>query len=98
MLLTYIFHKILLLHGAITVQNLKVISYSQIELWFFKVTNLDVCGNLVLSNPVTNKLYLLTYTLLYSSPRVVLTDQYQQRVMYVSVQIVWCNQRPCVFK
>ena len=54
MLLIYNFHKILLLHGAITVHNLKVIANSQIELWFFKVANLDVCGSLVLSNPVTN--------------------------------------------
>ena len=33
--------------------NLKVIAYSYIEVWFFEVTNLDVCGILVLSNPVT---------------------------------------------
>ena len=57
MLLTYNFCNILLLHGAITVQNLKVIAYSQIELWFFKVANLDVCGSLVLSNPVTYIVY-----------------------------------------
>ena len=38
---------------AITGQNLKVIAYSYIELWSFKVTNLDVCGSLILSNPVT---------------------------------------------
>ena len=29
-----------------------------------------------------NKLYLLTYTLLYSSPLVALSDRYQQRVTY----------------
>ena len=53
MLLNYNFQTILLLHGAITDQNLKVIAYSQSALWFFKVANLDVCGSLVLSNPVT---------------------------------------------
>ena len=55
MLLTYNFH-ILSLHYVITGKNLKVIAYSYIELWSFKVTHLDVCGSLVLSNPVTNTL------------------------------------------
>ena len=53
MLLTYNFHKIHSLHYVITGKNLKVIAYSYIELWSFKVTHLDVCGSLVLSNPVT---------------------------------------------
>ena len=53
MLLTYNFHNILSFHYVITGKNLKVIAYSYIELWSFKVTHLDVCGSLVLSNPVT---------------------------------------------
>ena len=53
MLLTYNFHKILSLHYVITGKNVKVIAYSYSELWSFKVTHLDVCGSLVLSNPVT---------------------------------------------
>ena len=48
----YKFHTILTLHFVITDQNLKVIAYSYIELWSFKVTHLDVCGSLVLSNSV----------------------------------------------
>ena len=48
----YKFHTILTLHFVITDQNLKVIAYSYIELWSFKVTHLDACGSLVLSNPV----------------------------------------------
>ena len=35
-------------NGAITRQNVKVIAYSYVELWFFEITNLDVCGSLVL--------------------------------------------------
>ena len=66
MLLTYNFQKILLLHGAITGQHLKVIACSQIELWFFKVANLDVCGSLVLSNPVTYTLSVFLLCLHYA--------------------------------
>ena len=52
-LLTYNFHKCLSLNYAIKGQNLKMIAYSYIELCAFKVTNLDVCGSLVLLNLVT---------------------------------------------
>jgi len=29
-----------------------MMAFSYMELWFFKVVKLDVCGSLVLSNPV----------------------------------------------
>ena len=52
MLLVYKFHTILSLHSEITGQNLKVIAYSYIELWFFEVTNqnVNVCGSLIQSH------------------------------------------------
>ena len=34
-------------------QNLNVTVYLHLELWSIKVVKLDVCGSLILSNPVT---------------------------------------------
>ena len=53
MLLSYNFHTMLSLLYVITSPNLKLIAHFHTELWSFKVVNLDVCGSLVLSNPVT---------------------------------------------
>ena len=43
----------------------KLIANFHTELWSFKVVNLDVCGSLVLSNPVT---YVVTYFILSDVP------------------------------
>ena len=48
----------------------EVIAYSHTELWSFRITNLDVCGSLVLSNPVTyayfHELYKLILALVFT--------------------------------
>ena len=53
--ISYNFHTMLSLLYVITSPNLKLIAHFHTELWSFKVVNLqlDVCGSLVLSNPVT---------------------------------------------
>ena len=53
MLLPYKFHTMLSLLYVIIGPKLKLIAHSHTEIWSFKVVHLDVCGSLVLSNPVT---------------------------------------------
>ena len=65
MLLSYKFHTMLLLLYVITSPNLKLIAHFHTELWSFKVVNLDVCGSLVLSNPVTYHESSLMTVMLY---------------------------------
>ena len=60
------FHTMLSLLYVITSPNLKLIAHFHTELWSFKVVNLDVCGSLVLSNPVTYNYLLYTNTHQYS--------------------------------
>ena len=53
MVLTQKFYCIFPYHHTTTGENLKMIVYFSLELWFFKVVKLDVCGRLVLSHLVT---------------------------------------------
>ena len=53
MVLTQKFYCIFPYHHTTTGENLKMIVYFSLELWFIKVVKLDVCGRLVLSNSVT---------------------------------------------
>ena len=53
MVLTQKFYCIFPYHHTTTGENLKMIVYFSLELWFFKVVKLDVCGRLVLSHSVT---------------------------------------------
>ena len=50
MLLSYTFSY---LHKS-TNQSLNKMAFSYMEWWSFKVVKLDVCGSLVLSNPLAN--------------------------------------------
>ena len=53
MVLTQKFYCIFPYYHTTTGENLKMIVYFSLELWFFKVVKLDVCGRLVLSHSVT---------------------------------------------
>ena len=53
MVLTQKFYCIFPYHHTTTGENLKMIVYFSLELWFFKVVKVDVCGRLVLSHSVT---------------------------------------------
>ena len=53
MVLTQKFYCIFPYHHTTTGENLKMIVYFSLELWFIKVVKLNVCGRLVLSHLVT---------------------------------------------
>ena len=93
MLLPYNFHAMLSLLYVLTSPNLKLIAHIHTELWSFKVVNVDVCGSLVLSNPVTYRPQMFQSTHNIHSPDLVVLiwlllvlHHVQQYVLLYSLQ------------
>jgi len=71
------------------IQNLSMMAFSYVELWFFKVVKVDVCGSLVLSNPVTYRYTVAMHVCIAYRPTKNISKFFIQHAgLYITVTVL----------